>query len=112
MEEQLRQWEKLEEESFLCWESETARRQQDIWFLWEMELRKKLEEVAEEWSQQCTMEQKKLEEILFLEWKGEAAQKYQKEMGKMYECSQNLAVQLQETVEEFGDSVQKCKKKL
>lgn len=112
MEEQLRQWEKLEEESFLCWESEAARRQQDIWLLWESRIRQKLEEVAEEWNQQCAMEQKKIENTLFLEWKSEVAQKYQSKTHQMFHSSENLAVQLQTAVEEFGESVQKSKKKL
>lgn len=112
MEEQLRQWEKLEEESFLCWESETARRQQDIWLLWESGIRQKLEEVAEEWIQQCATEQKKTENTLFSEWKGEVAQKYQSKTHQMFRSSENLAVQLHTAVEEFSDSVQKCKKKL
>lgn len=112
MEEKLRQWEKLEEESFFCWESETARRQQDIWFLWETEIRNKLEEVAEEWKQQCVTEQKKIDENLFVEWKGDVAQNYQKKCCQIYESSRNLAIKLQASVEEFGDSVQKYKEKL
>lgn len=112
MEEQLKQWEELEEEGYLCWESETARRQQDIWLLWEAGLRQKLAEVAEEWNQQCAIEEKKIEDALFGEWKGEVAQKYHDKTRQVWDGSRHLAVQLQEAVEEFSDSVQKYKKKL
>ena len=112
MEEQLRQWEKLEEESFLCWESETARRQQDIWLLWEQEISGKLQEIAEEWKQQGTLERKKIEERLFVEWKGEVAKEYEQKINEMSEDSRKLEKQLQTALEEFGYSVQKSMKKL
>lgn len=112
MEEQLRMWKKLEEESFLCWESETARRQQDIWLLWEQEMSGKLQEIAEEWKQQGTLERKKIEETLFVEWKGEVAKEFENKMNEISEDSQNIEKQLQTALEEFGDSVQKCVKKL
>lgn len=112
MEEQLRQWGKLEEESFICWESETARRQQDIWILWEQEISGKLQEITEEWKQQGTLEQKKMEETLFVEWKGDAANEFKNKINEMSEDSKKLEKQLQTALEEFGDSVQKCMKKL
>lgn len=107
MEEKLKEWEKLEEESFFLWEGEIARKQQDIWMVWENRLRNRMQEVAEEWRQQCVTEQKRIEDTLFLEWKGEAAQNYQKKMEQVFGKEQKIAEKLQEIVGKIGDSVQK-----